>query len=151
MTIASGHGIRIALLIAAIAGGVAAIWVWPAVWIPAVIVMIAAAIFLASSRIDREVRHETALPPLPRDTKEEVRNASRNRVGIRMIVTIGLAMLALSIVVSGLLFDWPYVAVGVLAILTLLLFFGLPVWVAAIQEEVNEEEDHLDGRSPPEP
>lgn len=140
-----GLALLIAMVISAVVTAIALIWQWPLAWAPAALVAIIFAVYAASSTIDWRVRQERRLPRMPAKERKQVIDNAEGRVGLKTMITIGAALFAIAVVLASAVFDWRVVGVGALAFFLLLVFFGLPVWIAVIQEEVGAEHQNLTG------
>lgn len=117
---------------------------WPLAWVPAVLVAIIVCVYFATSSIDWHTRRERPLPPkLPAESRDEVVADKRSTVSVKVILTVGAALGAVAIVLAASFFAQPLLGLGALVFLMLLIFFGLPVWVAAVQEEADVEQRRL--------
>lgn len=140
-----GLSMLIALVVTVVVTAIALIWQWPLAWAPAALIAIIFAVYAASSAIDWRVRQEPRLPRMPAKARKDAINEAEGRVGLKTMITIGAALFAVAIVLASAVFDWRVIGVGALAFFLLLVFFGLPVWVAVIQEEVGAEHENLTG------
>jgi len=135
-----------ALVITTAVTAAALIWLWPLAWVPAALLNIMFALYAVSRAIDWRVHHESRLPPISSVArKQALIGEARQRVGIMALVTIAAGLIAVAAVLASVVFEWRVVGLGALAIFLLLVFFGFPVWVAAIQEEVGAEQAQLTG------
>lgn len=117
---------------------------WPLAWVPAVLVGIIVCVYFATTSIDWRARHEQPLPPqMPQDSREETIAEKRSTVSVKVILTVGAALGAVAIVLAASFLAQPLLGLGALVFLMLLIFFGLPVWVAAVQEEADVEQRRL--------
>jgi len=117
---------------------------WPLAWVPAILVAIIVCVYFATTSIDWRARHER---PLPRQMRSESRDEAvadkRSAVSLKVVLTVGAALGAVAIVLAASIFAQPLLGLGALTFLMLLIFFGLPVWVAAVQEEADVEQRRL--------
>lgn len=139
------HALLIALVVSTMVAASAILWQGPLPWAPATLVAIMLALYAASSIIDRRARKEPRLPSMPVEARTEAIREAKGRVGVKTMITIGVALGAVAIVLASAVFEWRVVGVGALAFFLLLVFFGLPIWVTVIQEEVGAEQESLTG------
>lgn len=129
-----------------VATAVMIIWHWPYAWIPAIMLGITVSVYLVSRSIDWHAHHDPMLPPLPAKARRETVAAGEGKVAFKVMATIGIALAAIAVILATTAFESPVIGLGALAFMALLLFFGLPVWIAAVQEESSVETYRLEGR-----
>jgi len=138
-------GPRIALL------ALLAVLVWlllaghPLVWAPAVLAAIVFGTDLALAAIDRRVHRERRLAAVPSESRERKVLAAEERVGAKMVLTLAIGLAAIALVVASAFLAWRLVGIGALIVFAWMALLGLPVWAAAVEEEVDEERERLTG------
>ncbi len=75
------------------------------------------------------------------DISRELVVAERAGVRTGLIILAPLAVLAL--VLAAVFVGWRIVGLGALAFFAIMVFMGAPVWLAAVEDEIDEEEERI--------
>ncbi len=146
--------ILLALLLASLLAtgvSVAAFFV-PGAVVSALFVGIFYALMVAIKLRDRRVWARTtagsvAVPGAPAqdepDTEEIAPDIAREivaaeRAGFRLGVIIVAPIAALAVVLAAIFVGWKLIGLGALAIFALMILFGAPVWLAAVEDDIEE-------------
>jgi len=65
------------------------------------------------------------------------------RAGFRMGVIIAAPLAALAVVLAAIFVGWKVIGLGALAFFAIMLFMGAPVWLAAIEEEIDDDQEKI--------
>jgi hypothetical protein len=90
---------------------------------------------------DPEVFEVAADPPADSIVAER----AEWRLGIAVVVPLVI----LAVLLGGYFVGWRVVGVGALAFFALMLLMGAPVWLAAVEDEIEEAEERADLPHPP--
>ena len=69
------------------------------------------------------------------------------RAGFRVGLAIVAPLAALALLLAAVLVGWKVVGLGALAFFAIMLFMGAPVWLAAVEDEIDEAEERIGNRS----
>lgn len=140
--------LRIALLLAILItiGLMVSSWSWA--WVPAAIAGILFCMDAALVAIEHRAARSHSLPAsMPAaDRRRTVRTAEEG-TGRRTAITIIIGLSAIAIVLSSIVFDWRFIAIGALGIFAWMSLLGLPFWVAAVEDEAERKHEALTGES----
>ncbi len=65
------------------------------------------------------------------------------RAGLRTGLLILAPLAVLAVVLAAVLVGWRVVGLGALAFFAIMVFMGAPVWLAAVEDEIDEEEERI--------
>jgi hypothetical protein len=65
------------------------------------------------------------------------------RAGFRMGVIIVAPLAALAVVLAAIFVGWKIIGLGALFFFAIMIFMGAPVWLAAMEEEIDDEEEKI--------
>ena len=75
------------------------------------------------------------------DVAREV--VAAERAGFKMGVIIVAPLAALALLLAAVFVGWKVIGLGALAFFGLMLLMGAPVWVAAMEEQIDDEEERI--------
>ena len=65
------------------------------------------------------------------------------RAGFRMGVIIVAPLAALAVLLAAIFVGWQIIGLGALAFFAIMILMGAPVWLAAMEEEIDDEEEKI--------
>jgi Flp pilus assembly protein TadB len=94
----------------------------------------------ADARARRPARKQ---PP-----RHQVREAGQ-KTGAKVLLAIVATLILISVLLAAILLERRLIAIGAFAFFAFLLVTGVPVWYAAVQEEVDDARAEITGKTPP--
>ncbi len=95
----------------------------------------------AREGLDQDVDPEHDLQEISPDIAREV--IAAERAGFRMGVFIVAPLVVLAVVLAAVFVGWQVIGLGALAFFALMIFMGGPVWLAAMEEEIDDEGEKI--------
>ncbi len=124
------------------------IWQWPWAWIPAVL---AGIVFVVAARLVQLDQRIAAESPQrgggPVERQRRIRRAEW-AVGTRAALLIVGGLAACALLVAAVALQWRIVGIGALLVFAWMVLLGLPVWLAAVEDDVADEHRQLVGGEP---
>ena len=71
------------------------------------------------------------------------------RTGLRVVLTICIPLAVAALVLATIFVGWDVVGLGALAIFAAMIFMGAPVWLAAVEDEIEEAQERVGIEHPP--
>lgn len=87
-----------------------------------------------------EEPEEDQLEIAPEISKEVV---VAERAGFRIGLAIGAPLAALALLLAAVFVGWRVIGLGALAFFAIMLFMGAPIWLAAVEEEIDDAEEKI--------
>ncbi len=87
--------------------------------------------------VDENVDIEEIAPDVAREI------VAAERAGFKMGVIIVAPLAALAVLLAAVFVGWKVIGLGALAFFGLMIFMGAPVWVAALEEQIDDEEERI--------
>jgi hypothetical protein len=138
-------GLIVLLLLAT---AVVMIWRWPWAWVPAVL---AGIVFVVAARLvhlDQRIAAESPVAgPGPARRERRMRRAEW-AVGTRATLLIVGGLAACALLVAAVALQWTAVGIGALLVFAWMVLLGLPVWLAAVEDDVADEHRQIAGSGP---
>ena len=91
--------------------------------------------------LDEHVAAHHDLEEISPDLAEEV--VAAERAGFRMGVFIVAPLVVVSVILAAVFVGPKSIALGALAFFAIMIFMGGPVWLAAMEEEIDDEEEKI--------
>ncbi len=95
----------------------------------------------AREGLDDFVDPEHDLEEISPDVAEEV--VAAERAGFRMGVFIVAPLVVLAVVLAAVFVGWNVIGLGALAFFAIMIFMGGPVWLAAMEEEIDDDQEKI--------
>jgi hypothetical protein len=118
-------------------------WAWAPASVIAILYLMYASIEMTERR-SRQLREAALAGPRP-DTHSAL--VARERIGSRILATLVLGMLAMSVIVAALVVDSQMLGVGTTMVFGAIVFLGLPAWAAAVGDAMPRWPQASTGRS----
>ena len=93
-----------------------------------------------STRLDPDVGEED-LEEIAPDVSREI--VAAERAGFRLGVIIVAPLAALAVLLAAVFVGWKVIGLGALAMFAFMILFGAPVWLAAMEDEIEEAEEKI--------
>ncbi len=90
---------------------------------------------IEDASLERDV--EEIAPDLDREV------VAAERAGFRMGVIIVAPLAALAVLLAAIFVGWQIIGLGALAFFAIMILMGAPVWLAAMEEEIDDEEEKI--------
>ncbi len=65
------------------------------------------------------------------------------RAGFRTGLAIGVPLAALALLLAAVFVGWQLIGLGSLLFFVIMLFMGAPIWLAAVEDEIDEAEEKI--------
>lgn len=95
----------------------------------------------AREGIDDDVDPDHDLEEISPDIAVEV--VAAERAGFRMGVFIVAPLVVLAVVLAAVFVGWKVIGLGALAFFAIMIFMGGPVWLAAMEEEIDDDQEKI--------
>ena len=144
-----GRAIVAALVVMVVfTAGAMAFW-WDVAWVPAVLAAVLFIVVLILAELDRRVQHERQVEAESEEQRERIVATRTWAVGTKTTLVIVGGLLAISIVVASIFFQWKAVGIGALLLFAWMILIGMPVWLATVKDEKEIEREQLTGEPTP--
>ncbi len=87
--------------------------------------------------VDENVDIEEIAPDVTREI------VVAERAGFKMAVIIVAPLAVLAVLMAAVFVGWKVIGLGALAFFGLMILMGAPVWVAAVEEQIDDEEERI--------
>ncbi len=87
--------------------------------------------------VDENVDIDEIAPDVAREI------VAAERAGFKMGVIIVAPLAALAVLLAAVFVGWKVIGLGALAFFGLMILMGAPVWVAALEEQIDDEEERI--------
>lgn len=87
--------------------------------------------------VDENIDIEEIAPDVAREI------VAAERAGFKMGIIIVAPLAALAVLMAAVFVGWKVIGLGALAVFGLMIFMGAPVWIAALEEQIDDEEERI--------
>ena len=65
------------------------------------------------------------------------------RAGLKTVLIIAVPLVILAVVMAAVIFGWKAIGLGALFLFAVMAFMGAPVWLAAVEDDIDDEEERV--------